>query len=112
MGVENPVEVFYHDVPSEKASQAVDALKPHSKAALFAPSPPSAWGDEVYHSRRGYIRALEDRAIPLVAQEMMVNLSGVEWKVREMNTSHSPFLSKPRETAGTILEMIAEFQAE
>jgi hypothetical protein len=39
----------------------------------------------------------------------MIENSGVKWDVREMNTSHSPFLSKPKETMEVIVEMIEGF---
>jgi len=112
LDVEDPTTVFYHDVPTEKAAQAVSALKVHSQAALSSPSPPSAWADEVYNSRRGYIRATEDRTIIPIAQEMMVKFSGVEWNEKEMNTSHSPFLTKPQEVSDIVLEMVAGFEAQ
>lgn len=111
LDVENPTEVFYHDVPSGKASAAVDNLKIHSQAALSSPSPPSAWGSEVYNNRRGYIRATDDRTILPIAQEMMVKFSGVEWNIREINTGHSPFLTRPQELADIVFDMIATFDA-
>ncbi|OKL60697.1 hypothetical protein UA08_04256 [Talaromyces atroroseus] len=108
LDVENPIQVFYHDVPRDKASIAAKEIKLHSKASLSTPSTPSAWGDSDFDGRRAYIRALDDRAILPVTQEMMLKYSGVEWKVREMNTSHSPFLPRPRETADIILDIISE----
>lgn len=112
LDVNDPADVFYNDVPSEKISKAIGALKPHSKAALSAPSPPSAWADEEYNGRRGYIRALDDHTIPAVAQEMMLKFSSVEWNVKEINTGHSPFLSRTQETADDVLEIIAGFEAQ
>lgn len=94
---------------SEEASKAAKNLKLHSQAALSTPSPPSAWGDSEFDGRRAYIRALDDHTILPIAQEMMVKYSGVEWKVKEINTSHSPYLSKPQELVDNILECISGF---
>ncbi|OJD13862.1 hypothetical protein AJ78_05733 [Emergomyces pasteurianus Ep9510] len=112
LDVRDPTEVFYHDVSSDKASTAVKDLKIHSRAALSSPSPPSAWGTSEYNCRRGYIRTLDDHTILPIAQEMMLKHSGVDWNIREMNTSHSPFLSKPQETADIIVEMISGLGTE
>ncbi|OAX83797.1 hypothetical protein ACJ72_01834 [Emergomyces africanus] len=112
LGVRDPTQVFFHDVSSDKASTAVKELKNHSQAALSSPSPPSAWSSSDYNGRRGYIRTLDDRTILPIAQEMMLKHSGVDWNVREMNTSHSPFLSNPQETADIIVEMISGFKTE
>lgn len=109
LDVENPAQVFYHDVPSDKVPTAIKNLELHSQAALSTPSPPSAWGDGEFDGRRAYIRALDDHSISPTAQEMMVKHSGVEWKVKEMNTSHSPFLSKPEELAKVIRDIISQF---
>lgn len=74
---------------------------------------PSAigWKEEDYNGRRAYIRCLEDEALPLVAQDAFIGGSGVDWIVKSMPTSHSPFLSRPDETAKVIEELVGEFQA-
>ena len=103
--VDGPNEVFYHDVPQAKAAQAIQDLLPQSENSLASPSPASAWVDAAYDGRRAYIIATEDRGIPPIAQQMMLKHSGVEWTIKEFNTSHSPFLSQPESLAEAILEI-------
>ena len=51
-----------------------------------------------------YIICEEDRAIPMAVQEMFIAQGGLWTVVRMKNVSHSPFLSKPEETAALIEE--------
>ena len=51
--------------------------------------------DRAFDGRRAYVHCTQDQAIPAVVQTMMVEGSGVEWVVRTMESSHSPFLSDP-----------------
>ncbi|KAJ5626237.1 hypothetical protein N7510_002546 [Penicillium lagena] len=110
LDVENPLYVFYHDVPNHKASKAVADLKLQSEATLSSPSPPSAWDNKFYDGRRCYIRTLQDHTIPYIAQDMMLQNSGVRWYIKDMDTSHSPFLSRPRELVDQVLEFASLFQ--
>ena len=112
LDVEKPADVFYHDAPEEKKLKAVAALKPHSRNTLSSPSPPPGWADEGYNGRRGYIHTLQDRTIPVIAQKMMVQYSGVEWNIMEIDTSHSPFLVHPQQLADDITEMATAFEAK
>ena len=112
MDVDKPADVFYHDVPEEKKLKAVAALKLHSQKSFSSPSPPPGWADEDYEGRRGYIRTLQDRTIPTIAQKMMVQYSGVDWDIKEIDTSHSPFLVRPQQLADNIVEMATSFQAK
>lgn len=110
--VDNPADVFYGDVPEPRLSQAIAALKPHSRTSLSSPSPPSAWAQPTYNGRRAYIQATQDHSVPLIAQEMMVKHSGVDWIIKVLDSSHSPFLSNPKVVADTVLEIAAEFHGQ
>lgn len=80
--------------------------------ALSSASPPSAWAQPTYNGRRGYIQASRDHCVPSIAQEMMIKYSDVEWAIKTLDTSHSPFLSNPKAVADIVLEMAAEFQGQ
>ncbi|KAB5545796.1 hypothetical protein GE09DRAFT_1175296 [Coniochaeta sp. 2T2.1] len=82
-----PRELFYHDVPAEEAEYWVSQLTPHSLKALFE-------GGE--HSYAGWV--------DVPAWEM-----GATVEHREMQTSHSPFLSRPEETVGIVLDAVEAF---
>lgn len=105
----DPVTVFYADVPETLASEACAGLLPHSENSFSTPSPPSAWADPEYSSRRAYIRCSQDKALPVHAQDMMIQHSGVKWTTEEFDTSHSPFLSRPAELAGCLARLAEGF---
>lgn len=53
-----------------------------------------------------------DRPLPVEAQRMFVEdarKAGADVTLREIETSHSPMLSRPEETAGVIVEAVAAF---
>ncbi|KAK0636663.1 Alpha/Beta hydrolase protein [Bombardia bombarda] len=88
-----PRGLFFHDVEEEEGKYW------HAYAAwMDAPT----W----------YLAATEDRALPVEAQRMFVQMAkdaGGDVTVREIDSSHSPMLSRPRETAGFIMEAAASF---
>ncbi|KAL5348094.1 hypothetical protein ACLOAV_006574 [Pseudogymnoascus australis] len=108
-----PRELFYHDVPEEEAEYAVSQLTPQSLKSLFE-------GGE--HSYAGwmdvpvwYIGTVEDRGLPVVAQRLNVGMAremGCNVEHRELQTSHSPFLSQPEETVGILVEAVEAFSGK
>ncbi|OBT84653.1 hypothetical protein VE02_07056 [Pseudogymnoascus sp. 03VT05] len=108
-----PRELFYHDVPEEDAEYAVSQLTPQSLKSLFE-------GGE--HSYAGwldvpawYIGTVEDRGLPVVAQRLNVGMAremGCSVEHRELQTSHSPFLSQPEETVGILVEAVEAFSGK
>ncbi|PNP52199.1 hypothetical protein THARTR1_07408 [Trichoderma harzianum] len=105
----NEMQTFYHDVSPELARTVMATLT--SQSALSAQSKPAAigWLDDVYDGRRAYIRCLQDGAVPLAAQDGMLAQSGVEWIIKSLEASHSPYLSMPDELTRVVAETIAEF---
>ncbi|KFY24676.1 hypothetical protein V493_05100 [Pseudogymnoascus sp. VKM F-4281 (FW-2241)] len=108
-----PRELFYHDVPEEEADYAVSQLTTQSLKSLFE-------GGE--HSYAGwmdvpvwYIGTVEDRGLPVVAQRLNVGMAremGGNVEHRELQTSHSPFLSQPEETVGIVVEAVEAFSGK
>ncbi|EGD95979.1 hypothetical protein TESG_03441 [Trichophyton tonsurans CBS 112818] len=108
--VASPREAFYHDVPADEAEYWCSQLQPQSLKALFE-------GGE--HSYSGwldvpcwYIGTTEDKGLPLFIQRMQAGMArymGASVECRELRTSHSPFLSHPKDTARLILEAIGRF---
>ena len=41
---------------------------------------------------------------------MMLKYSGVEWSVKELESGHSPFLSRPEELSAWIVERTEGFE--
>jgi pimeloyl-ACP methyl ester carboxylesterase len=105
-----PRELFYHDVPEEEAEYWVSQLTTQSLKALFE------GGEHTYAGWRDvpvwYAGTTEDRGLPVLVQRMQVGMAremGAAIEHRELQTSHSPFLSQPLETVKVIAEAIGGF---
>ena len=106
----NPSDFFYHDLPKEEAEYWTSQLTTQSLKALFE------GGEYVYAGWKDvpswYIGTVEDRGLPVVVQRIQVGTVrevGAKVEHRELQTSHSPFLSRPEETAGLVLEAVESF---
>lgn len=71
---------------------------------------PPAWADAVYAGRRVFIRCMQDRAAPLAYQDKLLMESGVEWDIRDIESSHSPFISRAGELAAIIVGMAEDLE--
>ncbi len=91
------VDRFYHDLPPDTARWAVENLCPQAilpQETAFDPAPAQG-------IPRRYIRCTDDRTIPPEWQATMT----ADWPpahVGTMSTSHSPFLSAPRDLAAML----------
>ena len=91
-----PHEIFYSDLPREIQEANVNRLRLFSEGACHTPNPYAAWK----HVESNYLICELDQAIPAQMQEMMLGQPGGKWKrVEKMEAAHSPFISKPEETA-------------
>jgi pimeloyl-ACP methyl ester carboxylesterase len=89
-------DLFYHDCSDEDIEFAMERLSPQPMAILEAPV---SLSDENFGSvPRCYIECLDDHAIGIALQRDMISASPCG-QVLQINTSHSPFLSKPKELA-------------
>ncbi|PKS05098.1 hypothetical protein jhhlp_008465 [Lomentospora prolificans] len=108
--VTSPRELFYHDLPEDEANYWVSQLTTQSLKALFE-------GGE--HSYAGwldvpawYIGTIEDRGLPVLMQRTQIGMAramGANVVHREMQTSHSPFLSQPEQTVAYVVEAVEAF---
>jgi pimeloyl-ACP methyl ester carboxylesterase len=106
----SPIHHFYHDLPREEANAAVGQLMPHSLKSLYE------GGEHAYAGWQDvpvwYIAATRDQVLPIAAQRLGVGLArgqGGDVTVREIESSHSPFLSRPEEFTGILVAAAAEF---
>jgi len=53
---------------------------------------------------------LRDKAIPYVAQKMMIQASGVDWNLGTLDCAHSPFLSHSAELTAWVADQVHAFQ--
>ncbi|PKY06593.1 alpha/beta-hydrolase [Aspergillus campestris IBT 28561] len=105
-----PRELFYHDLPEGEAEYWVSQLTSQNLKALFEGGEYSYAGWKDVPS--WYIGTVEDRGLPVLAQRMSVGMAremGASVEHRELQTSHSPFLSQPGLTVEIILEAVDAF---
>ncbi|KAI0521615.1 alpha/beta-hydrolase [Xylaria bambusicola] len=108
--VMSPREMFYHDLPADEADYWVSQLTTQSLKSLFEGGEfaYAGWMDVPSF----YIGTIEDRGLPVAMQRMSVGMArgvGASVEHRELQTSHSPFLSRPEETAEIIWEAVQAF---
>lgn len=111
--VVDPIDMMYHDLPEEEAKLWVSKLQPQSIRAL-------ATGGEYAHSTWQdapvwFIVTVNDHVLPAEAQRFFIKQAeegGFDVTKREIETSHSPMLSRPAETAGFICEAAQDMAAK
>ncbi|KIW72960.1 hypothetical protein PV04_01117 [Phialophora macrospora] len=103
-------EMFYHDLPEQEGKEWVKKLTPHSLKTL------TEGGEHTYAGWMDvpvwYIATTEDKALAVEMQRLfvkMANDAGGNVTLREVQTSHSPMLSRPEETADLIVQAVKAF---
>jgi pimeloyl-ACP methyl ester carboxylesterase len=89
-------DLFYHDCSDEDVENAVARITPQPLAPLTTPV--SLTEENFGSVKRCYIECLDDRALSLEIQRDM-HTASLCGQLLQINSSHSPFLSKPRELA-------------
>ncbi|KAH8716940.1 Alpha/beta hydrolase family-domain-containing protein [Phaeosphaeriaceae sp. PMI808] len=102
-----PSKFFYHDLPADEAEYWVSQLTPQSLKALFE------GGEHAYAGwldvPSWYVGTIEDQGMPVVAQRIQVGMAremGGSIEHRELQTSHSPFLSQPEAVVEILVEAV------
>ena len=54
---------------------------------------------------------MQDQALPPQFQDGFTRESGVEWKIRDIEAGHAPFLGKPDEVIEIIGEWVKEWKS-
>jgi pimeloyl-ACP methyl ester carboxylesterase len=102
----NAPHSFYHDVDSDRAESLATGNVTHNWAAVLDKVKAAPWKD----LDTIYIHCLQDRAIELPLQESMVAAANAARSspmvVKSIDSSHCPFLSRPRELIAIIQEII------
>jgi pimeloyl-ACP methyl ester carboxylesterase len=93
---ERPEQLFYNDLASQEAAAAAAALTSQAGRAFRDPVTEVAWRA----LPTTYVVTERDAVFPPEAQEGLAARAGST--VVRIDTSHSPFLSRPRETADII----------
>jgi pimeloyl-ACP methyl ester carboxylesterase len=102
-------ELFYHDLPAVEGDEWVAKLRKQSTKAF------TEGRDVMYHGWQDApvwtLITTEDKALPAEVQRMMVDMvkDQADITVKEIASSHSPMLSKPKEVVDIILEATKAF---
>lgn len=102
-----PIQVFYNDLPEDEAQRCVETLRPFSYQCMHSKLDYAAWKHGVPTT---YLYTLQDQAIPMFVQKMMVEetAKGYDLRTDTVDASHSPFLSKVDDTANAIRRAAGE----
>lgn len=87
----HPERALYNDLPPERAAAAVAELGPQSLRAMVQPLTKAAWRS----IPSTYVLGERDATIPPAMSKLFAGRADT---VVRLDTSHSPFLSQPRET--------------
>lgn len=105
-----PRQLFYHDLPVEEGNYWARKLEKQSLKAMME------GGEDTYAGWMDvpvwYLATTEDKAFPVQAQRAFVQSAkdaGADVTLREIRSSHSPMLSRPKETVDFILEAVTSF---
>ncbi|KAG4273272.1 hypothetical protein FPRO04_09878 [Fusarium proliferatum] len=105
-----PQKFFYHDLPPAEADHATSMLTTQSLKALFEGREYSysGWLDVPVW----FIGTVEDQGLPIFVQRAqigMVRVLGGRVVYTELKTSHSPFLSQPKQVVQIVLQAFESF---
>ncbi|KAL8845865.1 MAG: hypothetical protein Q9221_009002 [Calogaya cf. arnoldii] len=111
VGVINPKATFYADIPEPLATKATDEVLPQSLLVFNTALSEIFYDIPAYDNRRTYLHTTQDQTLPPFAQDAIVAASGVTWNVQKLDTSHSPFMSQPKQLAAIVVANIKAFLA-
>ncbi|MGI9369659.1 MAG: alpha/beta fold hydrolase [Ruegeria sp.] len=91
-------DIFYHDCSPEDLEYAIANLCPQ---AILPQDTPVTLTERFDRVPKGYIRSLDDRAVPTEYQQEMSKVAAANMR-HTIDSSHSAFFSHPRELAEII----------
>lgn len=100
--------MLFNDLDDTEAERLVHLLRPTSMRAFDSNAPLAAWAEPEFAGNIAFLRCMQDQALPPFLQDTFMQKSGVEWKVKDIEASHSPFASKPEETVKILEEFVKE----
>lgn len=101
---EAAIPQFYNHLPSEEALKWAQKLGTQSISSLTMKVEYAPWTETAWEGRCAYLLCEDDQMLPLRVQQAFVR-DGKNFKIsKSLQTSHSPFLDQPRETADVLIE--------
>jgi hypothetical protein len=78
--------------------------------SFVSPVPRATWDSAAYKGRVAYIRTTIDACFPVQVQQMMIDGTGAEWIVRDIESAHSAQLSQPEKLRDILVELAGVFE--
>lgn len=75
-----------------------------------SPSPRATWDSPEFKGRVAYIRTMNDTGFPVIVQQMLIDGTGEDWIVKDIESGHSPQISHPEKLTEILLELAETFE--
>ena len=102
---------LYQDVSVELAEPVAVSAMAQGMTSFTSPVPRASWDSEDYKGRVAFIRTVNDAAIPLAVQQMMLDGTGIKWIVKDIESGHSPQVSQPESLAKIVVDLAKSFES-
>ncbi|KAF2242846.1 hypothetical protein BU26DRAFT_510087 [Trematosphaeria pertusa] len=100
---------LFQDVPADLADAAAVSAMAQGMTSFTSPCPRATWDSDEYKGRVAFIRTLNDACIPLPVQQMMIEGTGVDWIVKDIESGHSPQISQPEKLTAMLVDLAKGF---
>lgn len=107
----NPETNVLSSMPDSQAKEIASQIRPHAVAPFHQPQPANAWDDAEYRLCRGFVMCTHDQAVPIVGQQAMIQYSGCDWAVAEIDGGHCAYIDRPSEVGEAILDLVSRFES-
>lgn len=105
------IPLLYQDVPKDLMDVVAVSAIAQGMTSFTSPVPRATWDSDVYKGHIAFIQTLNDAAIPLQVQQMMLDGTGVDWIVKDVESGHSPQISQPEKLKTVLIDLAKGFAA-
>ena len=104
------VPPLFNDVAPAHAAVAAISAMAQGLSSFTSPCPGASWDSDEFKGRVAYIRTAQDHTIPAPVQQMMLDGSGVQWLLRDIDSGHNAQISRPEELVGVVVGLAEVFE--
>jgi hypothetical protein len=101
---------LYADVPAGLAEVVATAAMAQGMTSFTSPVPRATYDNDAYKGRNAYIRTTKDACFPVEVQQMMIDGTGAEWIVKDIESAHSAQLSQPEKLKDILVDLAQVFE--
>lgn len=102
---------LYQDVPAELAETVAVSAMAQGLVSFTSPIPRASWDSEDYKGRVAFIRTVNDVGVPVALQQMIIDGTGAEWIVKDIESGHCPQLSQPEKLVEILVDLVKGFES-